>query len=273
MPVEARQRQVEALADFDVVLLQEARRTDLGLVAASFDWCEHSLPASTHPRVLGTAVLGRNGTRPVARWQMQREQFTGDGMYADLGRWYFERHLAVDVLTPGSGLVRMMSAHATPGSSRGPGEQDVGARKRWFHTHMARAVATWDGPFLFAVDANSPAAESLDWSGNRWWMASQDWGGAGEDLLLGPEGVRLHVGRDLWRDWLSSPAGADDLAKVPAEGPLARSHLTGGNWYRYDHLYGSPSVKVVHMEYRYDAEVSDHALVAAILEVAPPDTV
>jgi len=36
MPMEARQRQVEALADFDVVLLQEARRTDLGLDAASF---------------------------------------------------------------------------------------------------------------------------------------------------------------------------------------------------------------------------------------------
>jgi len=94
--------------------------------------------------------------------------------------------------------------------------------------------------------------------------------GAGEDLLLGPDGVRLHDSRDLWRDWLESPSGQADRDAVPSNGPLALSYSTGEGSYRYDHLYGSPSVSVVEMSYDYNTEISDHALVAATIQIATP---
>lgn len=267
----ARQRVALVDGDFDVVLLQEARRVDLPALADGFEWCEHSLSSGTHSKVLGTAILGRNGTKPVARHQLERAAFTGDDMYDDLTRWYVERHLAVDVALVDGPTVRMLSAHATPGSSKGPGSPKRGVqdRKRWFHTHLARWVATWADPFVFAIDANTPRVDTLDWATTEFWVPSADDGLSGEDVLLGAPGVRGHLGHDLWREWLDSPAGAGDRAAVPTEGPLARSHQTkGGAWFRYDHLYGSDSVHPTAMSYVYDAGVSDHALVSANLTIS-----
>jgi len=63
-----------------------------------------------------------------------------------------------------------------------------------------------------------------------------------------------------------SPSGASDLAHVPADGPLARSHrVRSGRWYRYDQLWATDDFKVIEMRYDYDLACSDHALVTATL--------
>jgi hypothetical protein len=137
---------------------------------------------------------------------------------------------------------------------------------------MALWLAQWEMPFLFAVDANAPRDDVADWSGVRFFMPSAGPGRPGEEMLLGPPGTRLHRGQDLWRVWLASTGGTADRQAVPLGGPLAQSHFTGGRWHRYDHLYATPEILPVRMQYETpdanpERAVSDHALVTATLEV------
>lgn len=265
----ARQREALRAGQFDVVLLQEARKADLGALRPDFDWCCHSLGPQLHQKVLGVAILGRNGTKAVNQLQLAASDFANAEVYDDLARWFHERHLAVDVQTSDGRVVRMLTAHATPGTSKGPGspKRGVGKRKPWFHTRLASWIAEWSAPVVFAIDANTPASDTLDWATTRFHIPADAEGRPGEDLLLGEPGRKLHHARDLWRAWLDSPEGAADRALVPALGPLARSHLTGGNWYRYDHLYATEDVAPLWMSYTPDPTVSDHALVAATISI------
>jgi endonuclease/exonuclease/phosphatase family metal-dependent hydrolase len=265
----ARQREVIRAGNYDVVLLQEARKVDLRAIQEDFDWCCHSLSPEVHHTVLGTAILGRNGTTPIAQHQLPREAFANTEVYDDLARWFHERHIAVDVQVADGPTVRMLSAHATPGTSDGPGspKRGVGHLKPWFHTQLALWIREWPSPFLFAIDANTPAVDTLDWATTRFHIPADGEGRPGEDLLLGPPGRRLHQARDLWRVWLDRPEGAPDREDVPAEGPLARSHLTGGSWYRYDHLYATEDIAPKAMRYTWDPSVSDHSLVSATISI------
>ena len=71
---------------------------------------------------------------------------------------------------------------------------------------------------------------------------------------------------DLWRCWLNTPGRAADCAAVPEQRPLARSHHTGmWGWMRYNQLWASPDLTPTEMAYRYDPDISDHALVTAIV--------
>jgi hypothetical protein len=248
---------------FDLLLVQEARRSDLRALSDLFDWSVHSLGPGAHSGVLGVAILGRRPWKPLAAHQLAADQFGRASVeYPELGRWFHERHLAVDVEGDGRRL-RLLSAHATPGTSQGPGpdKRGVGTLKPWFHSTLAHWIAGWEEPYLFAIDANTPAAETLESS--RFHLPLGPGQDAGEDQLLGDSAARVHTARDLWRDWLAMPEGARDLAAVGADGPLAQSHRIGDAWYRYDHMWASPTVKLQEMRYRYDATVSDRALVAA----------
>jgi hypothetical protein len=257
---------------FELVAVQEATRAKVARIAETggFDWLRCSLPESVRDARLGVAVLGRGLPEPVGVDQLPAEAFVNDEVYPNLARWFHERHLAVDVPVGDDRILRVGSFHATPGTSSGPGSPKLGvgaARKPWFHTILAEWVATWAGPYVFAIDANTPAVDSLDWEAGRFHVPAVN-GGPGEDRLLGPPGVAAHEARDLWRVWLGQPAGRDDLAAVPEGGPLARSHHTGNRWYRYDHIWASADVTPEQMAYRYDAKVSDHALVTARLRIA-----
>jgi hypothetical protein len=78
-----------------------------------------------------------------------------------------------------------------------------------------------------------------------------------------------HGARDLWRDWLANPAGANDLARIVPGGPLARSHrLRGGSWRRYDQIWAADDFRVDEMSYDYDISCSDHAIVTAAVRIA-----
>jgi hypothetical protein len=94
----------------------------------------------------------------------------------------------------------------------------------------------------------------------------------GEEFLLGRPGTSLHRVRDLWRAWLETSAGNADRQAIPPEGPLARSHFTGGRWYRYDHVYATPDIVPLAMSYQPpdpdpERAMSDHALVTATIEL------
>jgi hypothetical protein len=122
----ARQRDVLMAGDFDVAMLQEVRSKDLSLLRSEFDWTCHSLDAQASFRDLGVAILGRKGTSLVAHQQLPAQAFVNSDVYEELAAWFHQRHLVVDVSVPGGGMVRMMSAHATPATSRGPGNPKRG---------------------------------------------------------------------------------------------------------------------------------------------------
>jgi hypothetical protein len=148
----------------------------------------------------------------------------------------------------------------------------VAGRKPWFHTRIADWVATWRAPYLFGIDANTPRRDVLDWDHTEFFWPSGRAGNTAEAFLVGPPGTARHKARDLWREWLANPSAASDRAKVPPQGPLARSHrLPGGGWYRYDQLWATDDFHVVGMAYDYDLSCSDHALVTAAVNVRSTD--
>jgi hypothetical protein len=58
--------------------------------------------------------------------------------------------------------------------------------------------------------------------------------------------------------------------RAPPSPPTGRSlgrTKTGGRWYRYDHIWATDDVEPIDMEYEYDSDVSDHALVTVSVAV------
>ena len=226
-----RQRALQpaALHGFDLAMLQEVRTVDLERFCDEFDWCIHSLTEGAEPGVLGVAILGRNGTVHGETHQLTAADFVNDDLGDryhvddDLARRFHQRHLAVDVQLESGRPLRVASLHATPGTSDAPGPRPrrrVGNRKQWFHTRIARWLAEWEMPFLFAIDANTPRVDVLDWGDVEFHRPCVGPARPGEDFLLGPPGTRLHGADDLWRVWLESADGTADRAAVPDGGPL-----------------------------------------------------
>lgn len=271
-----RQRQVERLAeaDLDLLLVQEVSLSRVpGLATAlGFDWWRCSLGPDIRDRRIGVAVMGHTPIQPLEQHQLAAAEFVNDDVYPELGRWFNERHLALDVDDGDGHRLRVGVFHATPGTSDGPGTSagrlGVGKRKPWFHTRLAEWIATWEAPYLFGIDANTPSHDALDLVQSRFHIPVSADGGPGEDRLLGPPGTVLHDATDLWREWLASPAGALDLAALTDGEPLARSYMTkNGSWFRYDQIWASEQVRPIEMSYDHDPSVSDHALVTATIEL------
>jgi len=271
-----RQRQVERLAqaDLDLLLVQEVTLSRVpGLAAAlGFDWWRCSLGPDIRDRRIGVAVMGRAPIQPMERHQLAAEEFVNDEVYTELGRWFNERHLALDLDDGDGRRFRVGVFHATPGTSEGPGTPagrlGVGKRKPWFHTRLAQWIATWEDPYLFGIDANTPSHDALDIAHSQFHIPVSTEGGPGEDRLLGPPGTVLHEATDLWREWLASPAGSADRAALIDGEPLARSYMTkNGSWFRYDQIWASEHIRADQMAYDHDRSVSDHALVTATIEL------
>ena len=147
-------------------------------------------------------------------------------------------------------------------------QPQVGRFKPVFHSTLSRVIESWDTEFIFSLDANSPKVDSLDWSKVEFYREADAASGFREAHLLGSDSERCHQGRDLWRHWLSTDGG-EDMPDEPIAGPLAVSYRTrDGRRFRYDHLYGSSGIEVRSMGYRFDDDLSDHALVEAVLEVS-----
>ena len=230
-------------------------------------WWHHSLPAVTAYQT-GVAVLGGRRVDPIATLQLVPVAFQADGspLDGDLARLFSERQLAVDIRVGQDRMLRVGAFGAPPASGKARDGTKIGERKPWFHHTVAHWISTWPFPHLFAMDANTPRKEGLQWTETKfWWWPGRT--GANEGVLLGEEPV--HGAHDLWREWLDSPDGKADRADVPEGGPLARSYTTAGErgWKRYDHIWASDGIRAVEMKYVYDKTVSDHALVTASIHV------
>jgi hypothetical protein len=276
----AQQEAVLADAGLDVVCLLEVDPKDIERFAeaSGFSWWQCSLGADVSGRPLAVAIAGSSRVTPRAAVQLSIDDFLqvhdGPPIYLELARWYHERHLAVDIDLGVGTEIRVGAFHATPATSRGPGRLGVGGRKPWFHTRIADWVATWPAPYLFAIDANTPRLDVLAWDETEFYWPSGRAGTPGEAFLVGPPDTVRHRARDLWREWLESPAAASDLALVPPGGPLARSHrLRGGRWCRYDQMWATDALRVLNMSYEYDTSCSDHALVTATVSIGGTEEV
>jgi hypothetical protein len=254
-----------------VAALQEVSGGSL----ARFEAAGWNVLASTRaPRGrLGVAVVGRDVDAASEPHQQDAAWFTNSDVYPELAEWFVERSVAVDVAVNGS-TFRYGSFHATPGSSKGPGKKGVGGRRKpWFHRRVAEWINTWPRPYAFAIDANSPKAETYD--SVRYFLARGDRCEAGEDDLLGVRHLGnppLHAADDLLRTWLS--------AQEPrlGDGPLAISHYTrGGKAKRFDHIWATrefvpTAVRYVPIAFPAEKHApSDHAIVATSVELLAVD--
>lgn len=162
------------------------------------------------------------------------------------------------------------SFHGTPGMGRyGP---KPGARVRhWkpsFHGGVAAALTTLTSPFVFAIDANEPRAETLD--------SITFHRRPGTRKLAALLGLRpVHRARDLLREHLQTqglaPAADSYLALTYTThegGPAGRR--------RFDSMWATPKFALRAFSTHYEdalAAGTDHAMLVADLELAPGDDV
>ena len=273
----SKQEEVIASAGFDVLCLLEVDPADIErfAVASGFSWWRSSVSPGVAGKHLAVAIVGSSRVAPRSVVRLTADDFLqdhdGPPMYPELAAWYHERHLAVDLRCINGIEMRVGAFHAPPGTSRGPGRLGVRGRKPWFHTRIADWVGTWGSPFVFGIDANTPKRDVLAWADTEFFWPIGRAGDSGETFLVGPPETVRHRARDLWRDWLISPAATSDLEHLPPGGPLARSHLLrSGRWCRYDQMWATNDFDVLDMRYDYDISFSDHALLAATLSAGCP---
>lgn len=257
-----------AALELDVLCLLEVAAPDIAGFTAEcgFAWSRCSVAADSGPRRPGVAILGAEHVLPQSVHQLTGADFLAEDSPIDegLAQRFHDKHLAVDVDVGTECTLRVGAFHAPAARTRFNGEE-IGERKPWYHARIARWVAAWPSPYLFAIDANTPRVDLLAWSQTRvHWPSTAD--RPGEELLVGSPDQALHRAQDLWRTWLAGPAGAADRALVPEGGPLAHSWGTR-NRYRFDQIWATEEARPREMRYEYDAALSDHALVTATVEV------
>lgn len=252
-------RQVAAIAEHrpHLLLAQEVAVGRMWRLEEHFDWVVHSTPDVTgRRRHYGTAVFGRDPIDLDAGMCTAPEVFgLPDGMswlavkFARYATW-------AQVRIAGVGSVLAGSLHAKPAA----GEAD--RHKPFFHAGIDRWLTGQELPWVFGIDANTPAADHHDEALVDWcWPMTDDW--PGEDQLLGVH--RRNRGRDLLRDVL------------PADAPRPWSHELRWGRVRYDHLWATSEFQPLAVEYWTDLlDASDHAPVVATVRVlsrgGPPRT-
>lgn len=261
-----RARQLELIDEFapHVLVLQEMKDTTLRPIRERFDWCVFALgprPDDRHwTSRVGTAVLGRGDAELVSQMAIAPTWFD---LPDDL-RWkanrFSRRALWAEVSWHGSEPFLVGSLHASPAAG------DIGKHKPWFHAGVARWLADKAEPWLFGIDANTPAVDHPDREQVQWcWPRTADQ--PGEDELLGPEAP--HPGRDLLVDWLEqNPAELERIRAERPAGPLAVSHRLPGGPVRYDHVWATPGFEVHSIDYLESSfAASDHTAIVVDLSM------
>lgn len=260
--------QVELVKELapDLLTIQEVSARTLDPFEELFDWCVFALgenpdDASWSKR-LGTAVLGRGlgllGQMSVAptwfglgddvRWKASR--FSRRATWARVG------------LGDGGTGFLVGSLHASPAAG------DIAEHKPWFHAGVGRWLADTEEPWIFGIDANTPATDPPDARDVRWcWPRTAEH--PGEDELLGA--LARHDGRDLLRDWLKyHPDELDRIRAARPDGPLAASYLLRKGPVRYDHCWATSEFGVRSVEYlQRSLEFSDHTAIVAEVTFDP----
>jgi hypothetical protein len=270
----------------DVVLLQECRKGWTELVAADLGLDG----VSTHQLLEGTAGLPADGcaiaVRPPLRIMSARTVEQGMFMPAAIERLIgpdtpsgyerlpeellvrFRARSLIAQIVDGPDEFAAGSFHATPGMGRygpKPGTR-VRKWKPFFHGGVAAALTALTWPFVFAIDANEPRAESLDS------ITFHSRPGARKlAALLGRRPV--HRGRDLLREHLQMHG----LAPA-ADSYLALTYTThgGGNAgrRRFDSMWATPEFALRGFSTHYEdalAAGTDHAMLVADLELRRSD--
>lgn len=263
----------------DVALLQECRRPwfdaiceSTGLDGIHAHDVDPPLPAQPPD---GCAIAVREPLEIRRTWRVPPEAFqpmrvaeeidevTPPGheeMPGNLACRYAARNVFAEIDIDSLRFVAA-ALHATPGTSRvrknGP---RVHEWKPFFHGAIAVEVARQKYPFVFAIDANEPLAETANSVTFHW--ADDRSGFRKMDALLGLQ--PLHRGRDLQRESLASSG-----LRAKGDDYLELTHtLRGGAGRRFDSIWATPEFELEGFEtYFADAQAAgtDHALLVADL--------
>jgi hypothetical protein len=128
---------------------------------------------------------------------------------------------------------------------------------------MTRWLVEQSGSILFGIGADSPKTDRPN-------QRENEWGCADEPLLLGA--TPWHQLKDAFRTLVrEQPDLLDEVLNERPEGPLAisryRGHGTQKTPCRHDFVFTSPDIMVGEMAHTLYETLSDHALVAAQLEL------
>jgi exonuclease III len=264
----------------DVVLLQEARpRWQEVVCRAAGLTGTHSLdvaPKSESRRGDGCVIAVRPPLRIERVWRLPPSAFApalvtaalsdpipaGYEILPDaLADRFSTRTLFAEVSGATHGFV-VASFHATPGTGR-VGGRLVSEWKPLFHGAAAIALKKLALPFVFAIDANEPEAETIATVRFHWHDGRP--GAAKFAALLGLP--PLHRARDLQREQISkagsAPAAPDYLALTYT---TTGGRTTRGAGRRFDSIWATAEFTLDNFETFYAdalAAGSDHALLRA----------
>ena len=264
----------------DVALLQESRPGWLQVVcrAARLSGV-YSLDVD--PRLAGRlgdgcAVAVRSPLRIERAWRLQPEAFepavVGDAIAEPVPARYevlppalairFSTRTLLAEVSDGERRFVTAAFHATPGTGL-VDRKPVSEWKPFFHGAAAVALAGLELPFVFAIDANEPRAESADSVTFHW--ADGRPGAAKFAALLGLS--PLHRARDLQRESMARTGAAP---ATPAYLMLTYTTSGGGSTARagrrFDSMWATSEFMLGTMDTFYAEALAaggDHALLQA----------
>jgi hypothetical protein len=234
----------------DILALQEVSPSFYKFLASTdlFNWSAYSLKPGT-TRSNGYALFGNNTFSLINQSLIDIVPFP-------------EQTLICYLQSPTVQLTAC-SFHVPNGSNHGIRHGD---KKRIF----GRGIADWligqNSRTIFGIDANSPKVDHID-IGKCQLFRSDD------HDLLGYKVDPCHNLKDALRTHLCSHTELTySSININPDGPLAVSYEKGNNKVqvarRYDHIYITPDIKVIDVEYATLVyEASDHALAVAELDL------
>lgn len=191
---------------------------------------------------LGCAVLGVAGTALLTSQVLDRAPFE---VSEPVRQGFLWRTVAARVALANGTQLTACSFQARRSSS------PSSALRRAFHAGIAGWLAGVPGPVIFGIDAGVPS------------------GGPREDPLLGP-GADHNLADVLDRYLDQHPEELKLIRAERPDGPLAISRYVAKEPVRHDHLWATPDLAVLDVQYRYDEGVaagSDHALIVTDFEI------
>lgn len=268
--------------DADVVLLQECRQPWFDTI------CDAAGLTGVHSHDVkpplelkppdGCAIAVRAPFAISRAWRLGPERFqpavvaeaidemTPEGheqMPDNLAGRYAARNVFAEIEL---GDARFVAAalHATPGSTDVRKGLTVHEWKPFFHGSVALELERLSLPFVFAIDANEPLAETADSVTFHW---AEDRSGFRKlDALLGLS--PRHPGRDLLRESLA----ASGRAPIAADYLELTHELRGGAGRRFDSIWATPEFALDELTTHFEearTAGTDHALLVADLRLDP----
>jgi hypothetical protein len=264
----------------DVALLQECMRgwvpvieETAGLVGVH----SHLVPPETPKRAFppdGCAIAVRSPVQIESSRRVDPALFKAERVHAEVEdelpsgfedlperlRYRYSARTLLAELTIDGRRFAAGSFHATPGTGKVGGRR-VSEWKPFFHAGVALQLSKLEQPFVFAIDANEPRAETSD-SVDFHWKEGRP-GAAKFAALLGRSPI--HRARDVLRDSMAAtwtPPMSDEY--------LSLTYTTrGGHGRRFDSIWATDEFGLLRATTHYEETLAaggDHALILADLK-------